>query len=50
MALFDPANERSGLRATQEQTKHPGICLRGFFSLLIGSALGVHFVFQALVS
>jgi hypothetical protein len=36
-------------RRSSETTKHPGICLFAFFFFLVGTALLVHVVFQALL-
>jgi len=56
MALLDPADDRSAhphRPATQspahEPTRHPMICLAGGFGFIIGAALIVHVVFNALI-
>jgi hypothetical protein len=51
MALLDPADDRSAHphRPAHEPTRHPMICLAGGFGFIIGAALIVHVVFNALI-
>ena len=48
MALIDPTQPVSR-RNSRDETKHPGVCLLGLFTVIVGSALGVHLIFQALL-
>ena len=48
MALIDPTQSVSN-RDSREETKHPGICLLGLFTVIVGSALGVHLLFGVFV-
>lgn len=46
MALIHPTDNVGS--SHKETTKHPGICLAAMFALIVGSALGVHLLFNAL--
>lgn len=48
MTAVDQVQRHTRAEKASDKTKHPGICLVGFFSFLTGTALLVHFLFQAL--
>lgn len=52
MAMLDPADGRSAPSRpspSEAPTRHPMICLAGGFGFIIGAALLVHLVFNAIV-
>ena len=52
MAMVHPTRELSHDRSdamTDGKTRHPMLCLAGGFGLIIGAALLVHVVFNALI-
>lgn len=48
MAMIDRPDTSMRNERKQETTKHPGVCLLGFFAVLCGSALAVHLIMSAL--